>query len=43
MDNFHCTCYCWSSVPKGKEKNDFRNIKMGYWNFFMNEDYDSVS
>ena len=26
MDNFHCTCYCWSSEPKGKEKNDFHNI-----------------
>ena len=24
MDNFHCACYCRSSVkPKGKEKNDF--------------------
>ena len=30
-DNFHCTCYCWSSEPKGKEKNDFHNIVMGYW------------
>ena len=43
MDNFHCACYCWSSEPKGKEKNDFDNIIMGYWYFFMNEDYDSVS
>ena len=23
MDNFHCACYCWSSEPTGKEKNDF--------------------
>ena len=23
MVNFHCVCYCWSSEPKGKEKNDF--------------------
>ena len=43
MDNFNCTCYCWSSEPEGKEKNDFHNIEMGYWNFFMNEDYDSGS
>ena len=25
MDNFYCACYCWSSEPKGKEKNDFDN------------------
>ena len=43
MDNFHCACYCWSSEPKGKEKNDFDNIIMGYWYFFINEDYNSVS
>ena len=43
MDNFHCTCYCWSSEPNGKEKNDFGNIVMGHWIFFVNEDYDSVS
>ena len=43
MDNFHCACYWWSSEPKGKEKNDFDNIVMGYWYFLMNEDYDSMS
>ena len=43
MENFHCACYCWSSEPKGKEKNDFDKIVMGYWNVFMNEDYDSAN
>ena len=33
MDNFHCACYCWSSEPKGKEKNDFDDIVMGHWYF----------
>ena len=41
--NFHSACYYWSSEPKGKEKNDFDNIVMGYWYFFMHEGYDSVS
>ena len=27
---------------KGKEKNDFDKIIMGYWYVFMNEDYDSM-
>ena len=27
--------YCWSSEPKGKEKNNFDNIIMEYWYFFL--------
>lgn len=42
MDNFHCPCHCWSSESKGKGKNDFDNNAMGYWYFFMNDDYDGV-